>query len=211
METSAKNNRQNRSLKLYSQLWHRYLKVSGSYQFIGKNMLRLIVMLAAFAAGTWLFSTYVFDVTRATEFIFSHFPNWMVVSTLFISESFTGLLPPDLFILWAKNMPLSYAVVLILAICSYLGGLISWYIGTQLYKIPRIREWIEVKFKEQVKSFKKFGGLVIFISALTPLPFSPISIVSGMVLYPAKKYLLVASSRFVRFFLYAYVFFQVLS
>lgn len=144
------------------------------------------------------------------EMIFSRLPNWLIVGTLFLSECFTGILPPDMYIIWAKSFKHPYLVVFILALSSYVGGIISWFIGTQLHRLKKVKQWVDIKFAEQFKLFRKFGGLVIFISALTPLPFSPVSVVAGMVDYPIKKYLLVALSRFLRFFLYAYVFYQLL-
>jgi membrane protein YqaA with SNARE-associated domain len=142
------------------------------------------------------------------ELIFSRLPNWLIVGTLFISECFTGILPPDMYILWAKSLDYPYLMVFILALSSYVGGIISWYIGTQLHRLKRVKQWVHIKFSEQFKTFRKFGGLVIFISALTPLPFSPVSVVAGMVEYPFKNYLLVALSRFLRFFLYAFVLYK---
>lgn len=142
--------------------------------------------------------------------IFSKLPNWLIIGTLFISECFTGILPPDMYILWAKSFEHPYLIVFILAVSSYIGGIISWYIGTQLHRLKNVKKWVDIKFAEQFKLFKKYGGLVIFISALTPLPFSPVSVVAGIVEYPLRAYLLVALSRFLRFFLYAYVFYQVL-
>ncbi len=144
------------------------------------------------------------------EMIFSHLPNWLIVGTLFLSECFTGILPPDMYIIWAKSLPHPYFMVFILALSSYVGGIISWFIGTQLHRLKRVKQWVHIRFSEQFKTFKKYGGLVIFISALTPLPFSPVSVVAGMVEYPFRLYWLVALSRFLRFFLYAFVFYQLL-
>lgn len=189
---------------------HNYYKRTGRYTFIGKNLLRLIAVLVGFAVFVWLFTTYVIDLDKMEELIFSHLPNWLIVGTLFLSECFTGILPPDMFILWARTFEHPYLVVFILALSSYVGGIISWFIGTRLHHLKRVKQWVDIKFAEQFKLFRKYGGLVIFISALTPLPFSPVSVVAGMVDYPIGKYLLVALSRFLRFFLYAYIFYQVL-
>jgi membrane protein YqaA with SNARE-associated domain len=88
--------------------------------------------------------------------------------------------------------------------------MVSWFIGTQIHRLKRVKLWVDIKLAEQVSLFRRYGGLVIFISALTPLPFSPVSVVAGMIDYPFKLYWLVAMSRFLRFFLYAYFIFQVI-
>lgn len=193
-----------------SYRYHNYFKRTGRYRFVGTNLLRLLLVITLFAVCVWLFTTYVIDLDQMEELIFSRLPNWLIVLTLFISECVTGILPPDMFILWAKTFAQPYWMVLLLAVVSYTGGIISWFIGTRLHRINRVKKWVHIRFSEQVKLFRKYGGLVIFISALTPLPFSPVSVVAGMVQYPFRLYWMVALSRFLRFFLYAYVFYQVL-
>lgn len=218
MESSEDNISEKRRSRLRPQrsMWqnrfryHEYFKRTGRYRFIGKNLLRLILILASFTLVVWLITSYVIDVDQMEDMIFSKLPNWLIVFTLFASECFTGILPPDMFILWAKSFAHPYLMVLLLAAVSYTGGIVSWYIGTKLHKLKRVKLWVDEKFAEQVKVFKRYGGLVIFISALTPLPFSPVSVVAGMVGYPFRLYWIVALSRYLRFFLYAYVFYQVM-
>lgn len=190
--------------------YHYYFKRTGRYRFMGKSLLRLLLVLAVFAVLVWLFTTYVLDVQQLEELIFSRLPNWLIFLTLFLSECFTGILPPDMYILWARTFPEPYWVVFFLALLSYTGGAVSWVIGTQLHRLHRVKIWVDVKLAPQVRLFKQYGGLVIFISALTPLPFSPVSVAAGMVGYPFNLYWKVALSRFIRFFLYATVFYQVL-
>ncbi len=168
----------------------------------------MVIGLSLFALSAWFVFNYIIDLEQIEKLIFSRLPNWLIVATLFISECFTGILPPDMYILWAKSLDYSYLMVFILALVSYIGGIISWYIGTQLHRLKRVKKWVHIKFSEQFKTFRKYGGLVIFISALTPLPFSPVSVVAGMVEYPFKNYLIVALSRFLRFFLYAFVLYK---
>ncbi|MEQ9262262.1 MAG: VTT domain-containing protein [Owenweeksia sp.] len=191
--------------------YHYYFKRTGRYRFVGKNLLRVLLVIVAFAVGAWLVTTYVIDLDTVMSFIFNRFSKWTVVTTLFISESVIGLLPPDLYIFWAKTLPNPYLMVLILALASYLGGIISYLVGNQLYKLPRVKQWVHIRFAEQFTTFRKYGGLLIFISAMAPLPFSWVSVVSGVVKYPFTKYLIIALSRILRFFLYAFVFYQVLS
>lgn len=190
--------------------YHNYFKRTGRYRFMGKNVLRLILVIGAFVLALWGFTTFVLDIDQMEEMIFSQLPNWLIFTTLFLSECFTGILPPDMYIIWAKTFPHPYLVVFFLAVLSYTGGIISWAIGTQIHRLKRVKLWVDYKLKEQVKLFRRYGGLVIFISALTPLPFSPVSLVAGMIEYPFRLYWLVALSRFLRFFLYAYFLYQVI-
>ncbi|HBF21620.1 MAG TPA: hypothetical protein DDW81_16090 [Cryomorphaceae bacterium] len=200
-----------RSFMEHTYRYHYYFKRTGRYRFVGKNLLRVFGVIAAFAAGAWFVTTYLIDLDTVMNFIFNRFPKWVVVGTLLLSESVIGLLPPDLYIFWAKTLPNPYAMVLVLSLVSYAGGVISYFVGTQLYKIPRVKQWVHVRFAEQFLAFRKYGGLLIFISAMAPLPFSWVSVVSGVVKYPLLKFLLIALSRLLRFFLYAFVFYQVLA
>lgn len=198
------------SFRQKSYRYHNYFKRTGRYRFVGKNLLRLLLVITAFVLVVWGFTTFVLDIDQMEDLIFSQLPNWLIFTTLFLSECFTGILPPDMYIIWANTFPKPYLVVFFLALLSYTGGMISWFIGTQIHRLKRVKLWVDIKLAEQVKLFRRYGGLVIFISALTPLPFSPVSVVAGMIDYPLKLYWMVALSRFLRFFLYAYFIFQVI-
>ena len=198
------------SFRQKSYRYHNYFKRTGRYRFVGKNLLRLLLVITAFVLVVWGFTTFVLDIDQMEDLIFSQLPNWLIFTTLFLSECFTGILPPDMYIIWANTFPRPYLVVFFLALLSYTGGMISWFIGTQIHRLKRVKLWVDIKLAEQVKLFRRYGGLVIFISALTPLPFSPVSVVAGMIDYPLKLYWMVALSRFLRFFLYAYFIFQVI-
>lgn len=198
-------NKQNRSWFKTTYLFHNLYKRNGSYTFIGKNTIRLIIGLIIFAVGTFLITEYLIDLQSIMDFILLNFPDWIIVGTLFISESFLGILPPDFYIIWALSSPSPYIMVFILALSSYTGGIVSYQIGSVLHRMPKIHDWIHHKFETQLVQIRKFGGLLIFIAALTPLPFSPISIVAGLISFKFNKYLIVALSRFLRFALYALV------
>lgn len=191
-------------------VYHVYYRRSGGYAFLFKNFIRLAIGLGLFAALLWVLGTYVFDIGVATDFIFGRLDPSTVILTLFISESLLGILPPDLYIIWAGETATSpYLMVTYLAISSYFGGVVSYWIGTKLYRLKIIQTWVEVRFVEQFKVLKRFGGLLIFLAAMTPLPYSPVSVVAGIVKFPFRIYLIVGLSRILRFFLYAFILFQV--
>lgn len=205
-----KNAKTQRTLWQRSYLYHYYYKKTGRYGFIGKNLFRVIMVLTLFAIGVWLITNYVVDLDQVMTYITNNFSVWVILATLYLSESFIGLAPPDFYIIWAQSLANPYLMVFYLSLASYFGGVTAYIIGTQMYRVPQIQNWVNIKFAEQFKTFKKFGSLLIIISALAPLPFSWVSVVSGVVRYPFKTYLLMGLSRIIRFFIYAYVFFSVL-
>lgn len=133
----------------------------------------------------------------------------IVLGVFFLSETILGLVPPDLFIVWAKQFSHPYAVVLLLAILSYLAGLVAYYLGVKLGGLERISNVINVKFADQFRMLRSWGGLIIVIAALLPLPYSTMCLGAGMLKYSLKALLLLGLFRIVRFFAYAAVLYQV--
>lgn len=195
----------NRQIKI-----HRYFKISGGYRFMGKNLLRLLLFLALFAVAAWALNEFVIDFEEISNQITQKYSPAMVVAWLFLSEIIVGVLPPEAFILWAKSFSQPYLWVFILATVSYAGGLVSFWIGTRLYKFRRIHNWVDTKFKDQILQIKKYGGLLIAIAALTPLPYPLISMVSGLAGVKFQLFARVALIRYLRFFIYAYIFYRTL-
>ena len=54
------------------------------------------------------------------------------------------------------------------------------------------------------------GGVLIVVGALLPIPFSITSITAGLIQYKFRNFLFFSLLRFVRFYLYAVVIFNVL-
>jgi membrane protein YqaA with SNARE-associated domain len=100
-------------------------------------------------------------------------------------------------------------MLILLAFLSYFGGLLAYYIGRSLGKYPKYRNWLVERFSSHFATFHRYGGFLIVFSALFPLPFSTITLVSGMIDYPFKKLALLGTTRLLRFFLYALVLFKV--
>ncbi|MDX5325585.1 MAG: VTT domain-containing protein [Bacteroidota bacterium] len=190
-------------------IYHVYYRRSGAYRFIGKNFSKLFITLIALGILAWAFNTFILDIGSITEYIFEHYNKLVILGSLFASEIALGILPPDLYIAWAKEFPHPWAMVALLGGLSYTGGVISYFLGTGLYRVPRIHDWVDLKFRNQFQQIRRYGGLLIFISALTPLPFPPVCVVAGVVRFPFRTFLIVALSRIIRFFLYAAVIFSV--
>lgn len=207
--TAGRFNRQ-RTLGQKTYLTHHYYKRTGRYKFIGKYAWKLALTLTLIGVGIALFNHYVIDIDAVMNTVFSRFSVAGIIAVFFTSESILGLIPPDIFVFWAGGLSHPYLYTALLAVLSYSGGLISFGIGTRIHNIERVKRWLLNKYDKQLAAFRKFGGLLIVVSALTPLPFSPLSIIAGMAEYPFKKYALMATARLVRFFLYATAFFELM-
>ncbi len=132
----------------------------------------------------------------------------LVYSIFLLSEIFVGLIPPEVFMIWGLgDGALAYIkVVAILAILSYAGGVIAFYLGRLVFNSGLMKKIKSIKaFNDYMVYYRKYGGILIFISAVTPLPFALFSFISGTFNYTFKKYISFAAFRFIRFAFYGYL------
>ena len=99
----------------------------------------------------------------------------------------------------------------ILATLSYTGGILSYFIGKTIQKITTVKNYLEIKMAKHLKNTGKWGGFLILIGALLPVPFSITCVAAGMIKYPLKGVVLFGLFRFVRFALYAWAIFNVVN
>ena len=80
--------------------------------------------------------------------------------------------------------------------------------GRSATKIKAAHNYLEVKMKKHIKNTRKWGGLIIAVGALLPIPFAMTSIAAGMIKFKFTNYLLFGVLRYIRFYAYAYVIFK---
>ena len=185
--------------------YHLYYKRTGLYPFLFKNILKMIFILLAFV-GAFFIVDWLVDLAAIQSEIQTmvNQQNPIFVYILFyISESILGLIPPDIFIIWGKYFDYPYLVVTLLATISYIGGITAFKIGKLISRFPRIQTIIKNRYEANFYLIKKWGGVVIVLAALFPLPFATISTVAGMVNYPFRNFLYFGLTRYIRFYLYA--------
>ena len=198
MKTVAETKRRSR-LNIY----HHYCRRKGVYTFLWKNSLKITIVFGVIIGAFLIFKEYVPNYNTQLESILNSINTWWALSIFFISETILGLIPPDLFIIWAKKFSLPYGMVTLLAVLSYLGGVISYFIGKYIGNQPKIEKWILTRFSKHFKLIQKWGGVLIVFAALFPLPYSTICMVAGAVRFPFRTFLVLGIFRFVRFFGYA--------
>ncbi len=87
--------------------------------------------------------------------------------------------------------------------------LIAYWIGVSITNIPTIHNYLEEKMANQLKNSKKWGGFLILVGALLPLPFSIACIAAGIIKFPFKNVVLFGSLRLLRFLIYGLLIFSV--
>lgn len=138
--------------------------------------------------------------------------NQLLVYLIFLfSEVIFGIIPPEVFFIWALrfNDLLTYiGIVAFLSVISYLSGLTGYFIGRYLSKTLFFRFFRRKFLSKSEKLLNIYGLYLIIVAATTPLPFSGVSMLVGSVRYPVKKYILYSLSRFGRFAVSAWLVWQ---
>ena len=204
-----KPKQKSKSEKSKFQLLHQYYSYTGFYKFVWgtvKKALPYIIGIVALVYTVNHFFNINDALTRLTEIL----PAYGVLSFFFVSETLLGLVPPEIFIAWSGKMYNPWFYLGILSVLSYGGGLLSYWIGRTITKIPSVHKYIEVKMEKQLKNSKKWGGFLIMVGAVLPLPFSIACIAAGIIEFPFKNVILYGSLRFVRFTIYGLIIFNAL-
>ncbi|WP_372748461.1 YqaA family protein [Litorivivens sp.] len=198
------DNKQSSWLKL--QKLHVYYQSSGFYDLVGANLRKVLLTLALLVAVFLLVRPYVqIYQDELLILIQEKLSPVRVFSLFFVSESILGLIPPDLFMLWAKaRFPETpYLMVGVLAGLSYLGGIVAYGMGRGIEHAPKIHATLSDRHAGHVQFIRKWGGVFILTAALLPIPYAIASTVAGLVKFPFKTYLLFGLARFLRFYIYA--------
>ena len=197
--------------KSRTRLLHQYYSYTGFYAFVGRSLKKAAIPIILIIAALVLINKYVFTIDDGLELLTNSFSRIGVLVTFFISETLLGLIPPEIFIGWSKKTAEPILNLSILATLSYIGGILSFYIGKASLRISSVKNYLEVKMAKHLKNTSKWGGFLIIIGALLPVPFSITCMAAGMIKYPIKGVVLFGLFRFARFALYAWAIFKVVS
>ncbi len=189
---------------------HLYYKYTGFYSFVGQSLKKAIIPIVLVIAALIVLDLYVVDFSNLFTHITETYAPLNILLVFLASESLLGLVPPEIFIAWSDKMPEPLLYLTLLASLSYLGGIISYFIGKWIFTIPSVYAYMEGKMKKHLKQIRKWGGFLIVVGALLPIPYSMTSMAAGMIHYKFSNYLLFGLLRFVRFYLYAVAIFSLL-
>jgi membrane protein YqaA with SNARE-associated domain len=193
------------------KLLHQYYTYTGFYSFLGRSMIKAAVPIAIFVAIVLGIHFFVMDINDILTYVTENFHPVGVLAVFFASESILGLIPPEIFIAWAgKFAEYQWYLLSLLGILSYVGGIISYFVGRGFAAIPSVFVYLEVKMAKHIKNMRKWGGLLIIAGALLPLPFSISSMAAGIIKFPFGSFLLFGLLRLLRFAIYGVAIFGAL-
>jgi membrane protein YqaA with SNARE-associated domain len=195
-----------------AQSWHNQLKARGFFRYIGRNVVIIILVYALLILLIYLTGKHVVDFNSFFQALINRLSDWFVILLFFISESFTGMIPVDLFVVWTQKFTQPLPYLALLGVLSYTGGVISYGIGVWISRWPKVKAFTERQLQSYIEFVRKWGGAFIIIAALFPFtPFSLVVIAVTMLKYPFRLFLLFALTRLVRFVLQGILFFDVLN
>lgn len=184
---------------------NRYYRITKFYDFIKSISINAGIIIGLLVVIFMVLDFYILDTEAILNSLITNFSTWFVLSVFLVSETVLGLIPPEIFIAWSTKAANPWFYLFILASLSYVGGIFSYYIGKSLYLVPAVKNYVESKISTHIKNLQKWGGLLVFVGAMLPLPHSLVSMACGLIKYEIKHYLLWALFRFVRFFIYALI------
>jgi len=190
---------------------HNYYGRTGFYLFVWESLKKAFLPIVLVVICLFLFNKYVYDINDGLENLTETFSRIGVLTTFFISETLLGLIPPEIFIAWSKKTADPIFNLTLLATLSYGGGLISYFLGRMTLKIKAVKNYLEVKMAENLKNTRKWGGFLILVGALLPLPFSIACLAAGMIKYSFRNVVIFGLFRFARFAIYAWAIFKVVN
>ena len=187
------------------------LKDKGFFKFVGRSLMLILLVYMLVVLIVFLTGKYLVDFNSFFSGIIERLSDRFVVLLFFLSESFTGMIPVDFFVIWTQKFESPLPWLALLGLLSYAGGVISFGIGRWISHRPRIRAFTEKRLKGYITFVRKWGGAFIIIAALFPFtPFSLVVIAIPLFHYPFRSFLLFGLARLLRFVLQGIILFDLL-
>ena len=172
----------------------------GVYSYMWWTGLKILLLYAVIMIPLVLIAKHFINVTALFNFFTDNLSDPFIFIVFLLSESFLGLIPPDIFVIWSAKFNSPFLLLTILGILSYTGGIISYFIGKWLSGRKKIRAYSERVLDKYITLVRKWGGAFIIIAAIFPFsPFSMVVIAVSLMKYPLKLYLIFGLSRIIRF------------
>lgn len=188
-----------------------FIKISEKKRFVIKYALRAMLSLLLIFGGFMLFKELYFD-HDPEYWIEKFYGNNLRIQLIYVaSELFFGIFPPEVFMIWAVKAgdTTSYVInIIFFASVSLAAGHIAFLGGRYLARVFGKRVKKRNFIAQYLPIVKKFGGLLILIAAVTPLPWASISLVMGTIDYSYRNYTLFGLARILRFVVNGFLIFQ---
>ncbi|MFH1119039.1 MAG: VTT domain-containing protein [Bacteroidota bacterium] len=188
---------------------NRYYRITKFYTFLKDTSIKAGISVLIIGFILLGLEHFFLDFNLLLDKLITTFTPQAILAVFTISETFLGLIPPEIFIAWSVKSAEPLLFLLFLASLSYIAGIFAYLIGKLLFRIKSIRNHLENKISGHIINLRKWGGFFVFVGAMLPIPHSVVSMACGLIKYDFRYYLLWALFRYLRFGIYALVIFQV--
>lgn len=176
--------------------------------FLLRNLLRGLVWFAVIITIFIFLEDYLQENFQHTIEELQDRP-LILFSVFFASEILFGLLPPEFFMMvWVLHkVPLGdYVVDLsILTVFSFAAGIIGYFVGRFFSKTLFFKKIRERYLQQYESQLRRYGGYLVFVGAVTPVPFSATCMLAGSVEFNFRDFVLICLTRILRFVVYGWM------
>jgi len=174
--------------------------------FLLKNLAKGLAWFAVFITVYIVYSEDIKSYQQEINQLGNNMP--LLLSIFTVSEIVFGILPPEIFMLiWQSEGVMSTYIInlTILTFISYGAGIVGYYIG-KVFSKTGFYQRIHVRFLQQYdRKLKLYGGYLVLVGAVTPVPFSATCMLAGSVNLSFRNFLLICISRIIRFAFYGWM------
>jgi len=192
----------------FFKAYHLLLMRTGGYTFLRSNLLKLGASILIILGLFYLIDGYIINIDDAMAWVTQILSPAGLISLFFFSEVSFGFITPELLIVWADETVNPRWTLILLASLSYGAGITSYFLGQYWATRKVVRERFIERHKNTMEQLRRFGGLLIILAALTPLPYPIVCQLSGMNKYPFKYFVWITLVRFLRFGIYGALLFS---
>ncbi|MCW5910298.1 MAG: VTT domain-containing protein [Cyclobacteriaceae bacterium] len=174
--------------------------------FFLKNLLRGLAWFAVIITAYILVQSELEVYEEQINKVGGNLP--LLLSIFTVSEIVFGILPPEIFMLiWqTKGVVSEYVTNLtILIVISYGAGVAGYFLGRYFSRARAFKGIYDKYLRPLEGSLKKYGGLLVVVGAVTPVPYSATCMLAGSVNFPLKTFLLLCITRVIRFAVYGWM------
>jgi membrane protein YqaA with SNARE-associated domain len=169
---------------------------------LGRGLIWFVVIITAYILVQGELKVYEEQINKVGD----NLP--LLLSIFTVSEIVFGILPPEIFMLiWQTKGVISEYItnLTVLTLISYGAGVVGYFIGYYFTKASFFKSVYEKYLKPYEASLKKYGGFLVIVGAVTPVPYSATCMLAGSVKFPFKTFLLLCITRIIRFAFYGWM------
>jgi membrane protein YqaA with SNARE-associated domain len=162
----------------------------------------LFLFFIAYIITYYFFGTFIDEAGRKLSFSLGYAGVFLYV---FLVDTFIVPATADIIFVFTRHWN-PFSLILTISGASVLGGFCGFHIGRGLSHLRWIDRAVDYYREKGTRLIERYGAWGVALAAFTPIPYSTISWIAGMMGIPTHRFLLASLLRLPRFALYYIVF-----